>query len=222
MKLTSLGLALISLAAALPALAADPGCALVRKAVAAGMAQPRIHAVIDAPLDADAIKMGMKPTLMHSIVIDKLQFSNALDVNFSRTPLTQAGERELATDLAAFQPEAGCKLQGAERVAGRPAQVVGFSVDLGRGEARVTLWIDSASGLPLRATSDEPDFDVSTVLERGAKGGMRANVSEKANGKRIVSTHAYLFGDAVRPPGAKGQIDAAALAQLRSLLKGAP
>ena len=84
--------------------AADASCAAVLKAVQAGMAQPRIHAAIDAPLDAEAIKLGVKKTLMHSIVIDKLQYSNALDPKFQRVALANADERRGIQGLTIEHP----------------------------------------------------------------------------------------------------------------------
>jgi hypothetical protein len=206
----------------LPAHAAEPACAPLVKAVRAGLAQQRIHAAIDMPLDAEALKMGMKPTLMHSIVIGPLQHSNAMTPKFRATPLKTAAERDLASDLAAFEAEAGCQFQGQARLAGRDALRYGFATNLGRGEARVTLWVDAGTGLPLRAVSDEPDVDVDTGFRPAAGGGRKFEVKEKPNGKRLVATHAYLFGDAVKPPDARGAVDPAALARLQALLQGAP
>jgi hypothetical protein len=219
--LVSLALALPTLLAAPAALAADTSCQALLKAVAAGLAQPRIHAAIDVPLDAQALKAGLKPTLVHSIVIDRLQYSNAANAAFSRVPLAGEAERDMASDLAVFQPDVGCKDAGGDRVAGRAARVTSFSVDLGRGEARVKVWVDAGSGLPVRAVTDEPDVDVDTVFDKQPGGKIKVQVNQKANGKRIVATHAYVYGDAVKPPTG-GRPDAAAVAQLQALLKGAP
>ena len=64
-------------AAAAPssARAFESSCATLSKAVDAGMAQPRIHAAIDTPLDAASLKSGIKQTLIHSIGIGKVQHS---------------------------------------------------------------------------------------------------------------------------------------------------
>lgn len=225
MKVPTLPVLVPALALALMATptarAADTSCQALLKAVAAGLAQPRIHAAIDMPLDAQALKAGFKPTLMHSIVIDRVQYSNAANATFSRVALAGAAEREMASDLATFQPEAGCKDGGVDRVAGRSARVTRFSIDLGRGEARVKVWVDTGTGLPLRAVSDEPDVDVDTVFDKQPGGRIKVQVNEKANGKRVVATHAYVYGDAVKPP-TSGRPDAAALAHLQALLKGAP
>jgi hypothetical protein len=210
--------------AAVQAQAADTSCAAVIKAASAGLAQPRIHAAIDSPLDPEAVKMGFKPTLMHSIVIDQVQYSNALRAGFSKTPLESKDMRLLATDLGPFMVEQGCKAAGSEKVAGRDAQVFLASGDMGRGEVRFKLWIDKTSGLPLRAVSDEPDFDVETLFDRLDRKGAASKmaIKEKPNGARVVSTHAYIYGDAVKPPGPKGALDPSALATLQALLKGAP
>jgi len=206
------------------ALGADTSCTPIVKALNAGLAQPRIHAAIDSPLDPEAIKMGMKPTLMHSIVIDQVQYSNAIRPTFSRTPLESKEMRMLATDLGPFMVDEGCKAGGAEKIAGRDAQVYTASGDLGRGAIRFKLWVDKATGLPLRAVSDEPEVDVDTVFAAldKKKGRPSVEIKEKPNGKRRVATHAYLFGDAVKPPGAKGALDAGALASLQAVLKGTP
>lgn len=201
--------------------AADSSCQALLKAVAAGLAQPRIHAAIHVPLDAEALKAGLRPTLVHSIVIDRVQYSNAANPAFSRLALAGEAERAMASDLAVFQPEAGCKDGGSDRVAGRLTRVTSFSVHLGRGEARVKVWVDAGTGLPVRALSDEPDVDVDTAFDKQRGGRIQVQVNPKAHGQRVVATHAYVYGDAVKPPGG-GRPDAVALAQLQALLQGTP
>ena len=223
--LCSITLACALLTAAIaPAHAADSTCAAVTQALEAGLAQARIHAAIDSPLDPEAIKMGMKPTLVHSIVIDQVQYSNATRASFSRTPLESKEMRMLATDLGPFMVEQGCRPAGSEKVAGRDALVFTAQGDLGRGEIRFKLWIDRASGLPLRALSDEPDADMDDLFNTldKKKGRPAVQAKEKPKGKRIVATHAYLFGPAVKPPGPQGTLDPAALAMLQAVLKGSP
>lgn len=219
-----LALALGLMAGAAPAAAADTSCAAVAKAAAAALAQPRIHAAVDAPLDPEALKMGMKPTLMHSIVIGQTQYSNALTPNFRKTVLESADLRMLATDLGPFMVESGCKSAGNETLAGRAARIYTASGDLGRGEARIRLWIAVATGLPLRAVTDEPEVDVDAVFAAmdKKKGRPGVEVREKANGKRVIATHAYVFGDSVKPPGPKGAVEPAMLASLQALLRGTP
>lgn len=205
--------------------AADTTCTALARAVRAGLGQQRIHAAIDVPLDGDTLKVGLKPMLVHSIVIDQMQYSNATRQAFHQVALKSAAERDLATDLAAFEAESGCRSLAAQRVAGRATQVFAFSTDLGRGEIRIKVWVDTASGLPVRALTDEPDVDVTTGFTKpGAGKGapLKFEVKETPNGRRVVGTHAYLYGDAVKPLGARGAVDPAALAQLQALLKGAP
>lgn len=212
------------LATATTAWSADGPCAAVERAAQAALAQPRIHAAIDSPLDPEALKMGFKQRLMHSIVIDQVQYSNAIRASFSRTVLDSKEMRMLASDLGPFLVESGCKAAGSERLAGRDTQVYTASGDLGRGEIRFKLWIDKASGLPLRAVSDEPaaDGDVEALLAK-LNGQKAAPASKpKAPAKRDIGTHAYLFGDAVKPPGAQGAVDPTALAALLAVLKGQP
>jgi hypothetical protein len=214
-----LALLLAAASIGLPARAADSACAPVLKAVRSGMAQTRIHAAIDQPLDPAAVKMGLKPTLMHSIVIDKLQYSNAIRPGFGKTVLDSPEMRALASDLAAFEIDSGCKALGAQAVAGRATQAYAMSIDLGRGEARITLWVDSSSGLPVRAITDEPDVDVETVWKTGKGQGAAVDIQQRPNGKRVVARHAYLYGNDVKPPGAGGAVDPAALSTLQALLK---
>jgi hypothetical protein len=214
-----LALLLTAASITLPAHAADTACAPVLKAVRAGMAQARIHAAIDHPLDPEALKMGMKPTLVHSIVIDKLQYSNAIRPSFSKTALDSPDMRALATDLAAFEIDTGCKALGAQAVAGRATMAYAMSLNLGRGDARITLWVDTASGLPVRALTDEPDVDIETVWKPRKGKDVGLDIQQRPNGKRVVARHAYLYGNDVKPPSAGGAIDPAALATLQALLK---
>lgn len=201
---------------------ADANCAGVARAASAALAQARIHAAIDAQLDPEAVKAGMKPMLMHSIVIDRVQYSNALRPRFARTALESTEMRTLATDLGPFMVDRGCKAAGSARIAQRDATVYTAVTDLGRGEVRLKLWIDKASGLPLRAVSDEPEADIDAVLAALDRSKGRSPDSPKAGAPRKVATHAYLFGDAVKPPDAQGAVDPAALATLQALLRAAP
>jgi hypothetical protein len=214
-----LALLLAAASIAMPTHAADSACAAVLKAVRAGMAQARIHAAIDHPLDPEAVKMGIKPTLMHSIVIDHLQYSNATRPGFAKTALDSPEMRALASDLAAFEIETDCKALGAQAVAGRTTLAYAMSSDLGRGEARITLWVDSSSGLPVRALTDEPDVDIETVWKPGKGQGVGVDIRQRPNGKRLVARHAYLYGNDVKPPGAGGAVDPAALSALKALIK---
>ena len=139
--------------------------------------------------------------------------------------------RPIATDLAAFGAESGCRALGPQRVAGRNTVGYSFSTELGRGEARVWVWVDSATGLPVRAVRDEPDFDVDVNWSKpdatskgtaGEAGAPAVQIKERPNGKRVIGTHAYLYGGAVKLPDTSGAVDAAALVQLQAFLKWAP
>jgi hypothetical protein len=205
-------------------LAADTSCAPVTRALNAGLAQTRVHAAIDSPLDPEAVKAGFKPTLMHSIVIDQVQYSNAIRAGFSRTPLDSKEMRMLATDLGPFMVDTGCQAAGTEKLAGRDALVFTAKGDLGRGEIRFKLWIDKATGMPLRAFSDEPEGDLTTFFDAldKKKGRPAKQAAPQAGAPRKLATHAYLFGDSVKAPGPGGVLDAGNLSRLQSLLKGAP
>lgn len=208
----SLALAAAALAcASAGAHGADNACAALARAARAGMAQARIHAAIDVPLDPAALKAGMKQRPMHSIVIDKVQYSDAASGGFRRTVLESPEMRALATDLAILEAEQGCQPLGSAKLAGLSTQVWRFATDIGRGEAQLTVWVDTASGLPVRAVSDEPAFDADT-----------ARTKQATAGKRVVGTHAYIYADAVKAPGPQGTADAAAAARLQALLKGQP
>ena len=196
---------------------ADTSCAAWQKAITAGMAQTRIHAAVDSPLDPMAVKMGWKPTLMHSIVIDNVQYSNALHKDFGRTTLPQPELRQMATDLLGFQAEGSCQAAGREQRGGIDTLVYTASTDLGNGPARLRLWVDSSTGLPVRAVSDEPATDTTFSVDKSA-GKNAAVVKTTPNGKRIVSTHAYLYGAMVKAPS-QGKVDAQAQAALDALLK---
>ena len=196
---------------------ADASCTAWQKAITAGMAQTRIHAAVDAPLDPLAVKMGWKPTLMHSIVIDNVQYSNALHKDFGRTAVAQPELRQMATDLAAFQAEEGCQAAGREQRGGINTLVYTASTDLGNGPARLRLWVDSSTGLPVRAVSDEPATDTTFSVDKTV-GKNAAVVKTTPNGKRIVSTHAYIYGALVKAPS-QGKVDTQAQAALDALLK---
>lgn len=206
--------------------AGDGSCSAVERAAKAALAQPRIHAAIDSPLDPEAVKMGFQQRLMHSIVIDRVQYSNAIRAGFSRTALESNEMRLLASDLGPFLVEGGCKAAGSEKLAGRDTLVFTATGDLGRGEVRLRLWIDKSSGLPLRAVSDEPepDVDVDALLAKlnSKKAAPAAAQKARTEARRVVGTHAYLFGDAVKPPGAQGAVDPNALATLQAVLRAQP
>lgn len=75
----------------------------------------------------------------------------------------------------------------------------------------------------MRAVSDEPDFDVEVT--QGKSSSSKASVTGfqvASKGQRVIGTHAYVYGESVKPPGPRGELDPAAVAQLQALLKGTP
>lgn len=60
------------------------------------------------------------------------------------------------------------------------------------------------------------------VVGRGRGEGHRALWIDPAGARHKVATHAHLFGNAVKPPDAKGAVDAAAPAAWQALLRAAP
>ena len=224
--LASLALALASHAGA--SLAADTSCAPVQRAVQAAAAEARVHHGWSLTSSDDPPAKAWAPPLMQDIVVGSQRHSNMLNPAFQAEPMTSSDQRKLATQLALFDHETGCKALGTARIAGHATYVYEAfsetSYEGHGGEARFRLWIDAETGLPVRGVGDAPDIDADSTIKVDRKSGaVRADVKlGQAVSRRVISTHAWIYGDPIRPPGAKGAVDPASMERLRSILRGAP
>lgn len=194
-----------------PGIAADTACAPLLKAVEKGMAQARIHAA--SMVSTDGAKT--KPRWDHSVLIGDIQYLIEGGNFHGRIPMKSKEFRALATNLAQFAIDEGCKPLGTESVAGRVATVIGIGYDVSAGEAAGKFWIDKATGLPLRVVTTQPDEDTTFQFDAKTK---QLKSKTTPNGKTISQRHVYLYGDAVKEPGAKGAIDPTTIATLDALL----
>jgi hypothetical protein len=195
-----------------PVVAADAACAPLMKAVEKGMAQSRIHAASIVSRDGEK----KKAPWMHSVLIGDVQYLIEGGNFHGRNAMQSKEFRALATNLAQFAIDEGCRALGKESIAGRSATVIGIGYDVSAGEAAGKFWIDTATGLPVRVVTTQPDEDTKFQFDAKTK---QLKTETKLNGKTISQQHVYLYGDAVKEPGAKGAIDAATTATLEGLLK---
>ena len=193
-------------------IAADDACIPLKNAVEKGMAQQRIHAASIVSTDGAKTKALMD----HSVLIGDIQYLVEGGNFHGRIPMEPKELRPLATNLVQFTITEGCKALGKESVAGRTATVIGFGYEVSSGEALGKLWIDAATGLPVRAMTTQADED--TIFQFDAK-TKELKTETKANGKTLSQHHVYLYGDAVKEPSAKGAIEPATIATLEALLK---
>jgi hypothetical protein len=184
-------------------------CTVVEKAIEAGMKQSRIHAASFERL-ADG-KPG-KPALA-AITIDRTHYLFDGSRSFGATPLESEQMRQMGSGLIGFSPGASCTPGAVERIAGKPAQKYTYVTDLGNGPANISLWIDRATGLPVRGETDEPDIDVDVKF--GKEGDL--TTVKRPTGKRNRMISGFLYGADVRAP-VKGSIDAGARAALQALV----
>ena len=215
--------------------AADSSCKAVAKAGDAALANTRIHQALYMPMmDKSARPPATEKMLAHFIVIDKTKFTAALSGNlFDAEPITKPSDRSsnvyYASMLASMDED--CRALGKATLGGRAALVFEQGANKKTEDIMFKIWIDSATGLPLRADVDEAQV-VSSMTKN--KNGMPVFSAKKSDsGKRQVNSVAFLFGDAVKAPtfntkkndlgvlnllGKPGTIDPQAMATLLALL----
>jgi hypothetical protein len=207
-RFQTLALATAGLCAA-PSLQAA-SCAAVEKAIEAGMKQPRIYA---ASFEQQADGSPGKAT-MAAVTIGSSHYLFDGGRAFGPTPLESEEMRQMGSGLIGFAPGEICKALGAQAIAGRGALKFSYVTDLGNGPANITLWIDRATGLPLRGVTDEPDVDVDVNFSKDGD----LETRKRPTGKRVKQVSGFLFGDQVKAPEKK-KLDADMQSSLRELLK---
>jgi hypothetical protein len=222
----------VALGVPLLCMAADKSCAAVNKAGDLALKQTRIHHSADmmrptVPKPGDKFgALGEK--LMHTIIIDKSRFTALDGVTFSADAVKDAEEIATFTGLVFFQMiDEGCRSLGKVTIAGKVADVYEQGITKTADDVLFKFWIDSKTGLPLRATENTPSPELkgmAVTKDRKPKIDVQLSKTE-----RVVTTIAYVFGDAVKPPklsgpknlfGQKGEMDAGVEATLRVLIKG--
>jgi len=206
----AISFALLVALIAVPSLAFAASCAEVEKALEAGMKQKQIYAASFEQLPDG--KPGK--ALLSAITIDNTHYLFEGSKGFGATPLESEAMRQMGSGLVGFAPGESCTAQGTATVAGRPAQKFSYSSDLGNGPANITLWVDRASGLPVRGIADEPEVDVDVSFSKD--GDM--NTTKRPTGKRSKHTSGFLYGAAVKAP-MKNVIDREMQKAVMELLK---
>jgi hypothetical protein len=231
LKLLTVALAIASLPFAVVH-AADKSCLPIEKAGELGKKQARIHQALDImrpvnPGPKDKV-VPLGEDLMHTIAVDKTQFMSLVTMRFGATEYKTLEERNNMMGVALFGDwELGCRSLGKVVIAGRTADVYETGSNKTVDDRYMKFWIDTQTGLPLRGVTDEAGIELSSFS--ATKDG-RPKIETKRTNNRMLSTIAFVYGDAVKAPklsGAKdimgsqkGEIDAAAAAMLKALIKG--
>jgi hypothetical protein len=191
--------ALLALAvvAAQTAHAADTSCKIVAKAGDTALANSRIHQALYMPAK-DAKRPVTADQLGHFIVIDKTKYTSIFKGLFDAEPITTASERSQGVYYALIlaDMDSDCRALGKTTLAGRAALMFENGSNKKSEDALFKVWVDSATGLPLRADIDEAEV-VSTATKD--KNGLPV-FSAKKGDKRQVNSVVFLFGDAVKAP----------------------
>lgn len=215
--------------------AADNSCKAVAKAGEAALANARIHQALYMPMkDKSTRPPATEKMLAHFMVIDKTKFTAALSGNlFDSEPIAKPSDRSsnvyYASMLASMDED--CRVGGKATLGGRAALVFEQGANKKADDIMFKIWIDSATGLPLRADVDEAQVESS--MTKGKNGMPVFSAKKSDGGKRQVNSVAFLFGDAVKAPtfntkkndlgvlnllGKPGTLDPQALVTILSLL----
>jgi hypothetical protein len=149
-----------SLAAALTQsiYAADTSCKVVAKAGDAALASTCIHQATYMPVKG-ANGPVTADLLGHHIVIDKTMYSSVLKGLFDAKPITTASERSQGVYYVHMlaDMDSDCRALGKVTLAGRSAMVFENGSNKKSDDVHFKMWIDSATGLPLRADLNEAE-----------------------------------------------------------------
>ncbi len=219
------GMGLLLALSAQHAVAADKSCEPVVKAGKAALAMKRIHQAGYMPPEKGARPAPTANALSHSVAVDQTYYFSLGNSVFDQKPIKNDTDRTLAYFYAEVIAglDDNCRSLGKATLAGRSAFVFEQGSNKSPDDMLVKVWIDSATGLPLRADLDEAQVDTNWV--KGKKGTPAAET--KRNDKRQVNSVAFIYGDAVKAPvlsgkktllGTPANLDAQAMSQLLSLL----
>jgi hypothetical protein len=217
---------LLALSAA-AAKAADLSCAVVTKSAVAGLANARIHQALYTPADSGE-KITSGDQLSHFMVVDKTKYVGMMKGVFEVTPVASAEDQRSGVAYVTMlsQLDGGCRALGTKTLAGRTALIFENGSNKSKNEHLMKVWIDTATGLPLRLDVDEA---VPELTSFGVTKDRKPNIEVKKTDKRMVNSVAFMFGDAVKAPvlnaksgkqlfGTPGKLDPLTLAAFVALL----
>ena len=217
---------LLTLSAA-TAHAADLSCAVVTKSATAGLANARIHQALYTPAKGGE-KLTSGDQLSHFMVVDKTKYVGMMKDVFQVTPVTSADDQRSGVGYVNMlsQLDGGCRALGKTTLAGRTALIFENGSNKSKNEQLMKVWIDTATGLPLRVDIDEAAPELTSF---GVTKDRKPNIEVKKTDKRMVNSVAFLFGDAVKAPvlnaksgkqlfGTPGKLDPQTLAAFVTLL----
>ena len=227
--------AAIALFSASPsAYAADSSCKAVAKAGDAALANARIHQVFYMPVYVKDVRPPATATeLQHFMVIDKTKYTSVFKGLFDSESIAKPSDRSINVYYASMiaSMDEDCRAVGKATLGGRPALVFEQGSNKKADDIMFKIWIDSATGLPLRADVDEAE--VVSTMTKDKNGLPKFSAKKSDGGKRQVNSVAFLFGDAVKAPtlspkkanlgvlnvmGTPGTVDPQAMATVLALL----
>ena len=225
-RATLLTLLTLAAVAVQSAHAVDTSCKSVAKAGEAALANSRMHQGLYMPV----LVKGVRPAataeaMLHFIVIDKTAYTWALKGIVDSTPIATPADKRRGAYYAVMlaDMDSDCRSLGKATLSGRPALVFENGTNKKPDDILFKIWIDAATGLPLRADLDEGAVEV--TFNKG-KDGLPVTSAKKGE-KRQVNSVVYLFGDAVKPPafgpkkgmlGTPATLDPQAMAAMLALL----
>ena len=182
-----------ALCAALPHLAhaapaADTSCAFVTQSGAAGFAQTRVHQAVFRPTD-NASLVASSANIMHFFLIDSTHHMPIWNGGFRLTIIASPTDRMMVLSYLAMLTEldGSCRELPSTALAGRSAKIFENRPDSKSNEVVLKVWIDAASGLPMRV-------DLLSTAQPVAPSEVKNSLP------RLSTSVAFLYGDAVKAP----------------------
>lgn len=220
------GLASLTALTTRSAHAADSSCKAVAKAGEAALANSRMHQGLYMPVPVKGVRPAATAgDLGHFIVIDKTAYTSVLKGMFDSKPMTTPADKSRGAYYAVMlaDMDSDCRSLGKATLGGRAAQVFENGSNKKPEDIMFKVWVDSATGLPLRTDVDEGAVE---VTQTKGKDGLPVTSAKKGE-KRQVNSVVYLFSDAVKPPafgpkkgllGTPATLDTQAIAAMLALL----
>lgn len=206
--------------------ALDTSCKAVAKAGEAALANARLHQGLYMPVPVKGVRPAATAgELQHFVVIDKTAYVSVLKGMFDSEPIATPADKRRGAYYAVMlaDMDSDCRSLGKATLGGRAAQVFENGSNKKPDDILFKVWVDSATGLPLRADVDEGAVQ---VTQTKGKDGLPVTSAKKGE-KRQVNSVVYLFGDAVKAPvfgpkkgmlGTPATLDPQAMAAMLALL----
>jgi hypothetical protein len=190
--------------------AADANCALIKTAMDKAQNQSTYHTLGATKQDSDG---SFQPSII-SVKIGTTTYSKILRAPLPMQKVDNSSPeiREMSAQLGQTLLEGQCQSVGSAVIAGSKANGYTYEQSMLGTKSKSTIWISTASGLPVRQDTVSEMGGALKFLEK-----LVPKSADTPSGGGLSRT-VTLFGEKAKPPAEDGSIDPALFSKLQAML----